>query len=64
MLTEYRQPKPYAALSEWRLMRAYKKLHREVQRLVLQRCGILAEDLKKEMTAIVQELERRGVSFD
>ena len=51
---------PYVLMSEWRLRRAYKRLFREIQRLELDRCGILAEKLRPEMARIAAELTRRG----
>jgi len=54
-------PNPYVELSSWRLRRAYRALFKDVQRLIVRHHGVLAGELRAEMSRIVAELDsRRG----
>jgi hypothetical protein len=52
-------PNPYVALPSWRLRRAYRRLFKDVQRLIMEHHGILAGELRSEMSRIVAELDSR-----
>lgn len=51
--------RPYSLMSEFALRRAYKKHFKEVQRLVQLHYVRIAEDPRREMKRIVEEIEAR-----